>query len=634
MKLKTLPLFSLNQFFKIIFIIGLGSLYAAKANSQTNNEPENPGVIESLERLLDVHHQQFQKNKSKIQSDLKILTEVNNSKDIKIDPQFMRSLIFHSEERYFALIQKDECKFLSVLENNLLKTSEGEVSNILVTFKNKENKIVSAALPKNDFFEQVYKKKCLNNQEYSTLFSEANLQKTMEGIKFSIPKNSNDCNIIYKDWIDNSYTPYLCKIQQILKKSKNQKLVDSLRLKTNALQRTYLDNLCSHLNDSEKFCADYLKSDVWNKIINGEMPNYKLSFKCQNLLNKADDVTNKDLKNCAAKLITEPTICETKGNKDFPSNFPMQNCDLISDALNHSKLITNYHDCPGNVENEAITNIHRIVNHFSPRNIVSNKETCSGEASYSFARLNFDIKHDVGWPLKVCYLNHVKETEECLPYIPGSRSDEPLSEDQVIAKILYHQKGAAAKTKCKIVDSKTYNPLRSEFKFGCFIVYNSESCTTGTCEKKVIWEEKTQQDIHFIGKPSFDYFPTSFLKERYSFVNMLNELKGTQSRTIKNLTDLKFFLDKISNGIIHGVGCAEDLIPEESQRIVLNQCHPMPFIIDGYQVKNNETWLVLRSAIDDLHSPRLTLWQNIFNSVSSYRELHPLNTWALYGIKK
>ena len=200
MKLKTLPLFSLNQFFKIIFIIGLGSLYAAKANSQTNNEPENPGVIESLERLLDVHHQQFQKNKSKIQSDLKILTEVNNSKDIKIDPQFMRSLIFHSEERYFALIQKDECKFLSVLENNLLKTSEGEVSNILVTFKNKENKIVSAALPKNDFFEQVYKKKCLNNQEYSTLFSEANLQKTMEGIKFSIPKNSNDCNIIYKDW--------------------------------------------------------------------------------------------------------------------------------------------------------------------------------------------------------------------------------------------------------------------------------------------------------------------------------------------------------------------------------------------------------------------------------------------------
>ncbi|MGZ3789301.1 MAG: hypothetical protein ACXVLQ_12305, partial [Bacteriovorax sp.] len=466
-----------------------------------------------------------------------------------------------------------------------------------------------------------------------TLFSEANFQKTIEGIKFSVPKDSSECLSIHKEWMDNSFTPYLCKIQQIIKKSKSQNLVELYKSKIPTMQRTYIDNLCSNITTPEHFCENYLKSDVWNKVINGEVPLYKMSYKCQNFLNK-NAVDNGDLRNCAAKMISEPMTCETKGNKNFPSDFPLQNCNNLSDALGKSKLVTNYHDCPGNVDNEALTNIHRLVNHFDPRNISTNKETCAGEASYTFARLNFDIKHEEGWPLKICYMNHVSEKEECVPYIPGSRENEPRSEDLVIAKILYQQKGAPAKTKCRVVDSKTYNPLRSEFKFGCFIVYDAETCTTLSCDKKVIWEEKVQTDIKFIGKPTFDYFPSAFMNERYSFQSMINEVKGTQGRAIKNLTDLKFYLDKIPNGVVHGVGCVEDLLPEEFQRTAMNQCHPMPFIIDGHILKNNENWLVLRTAIDDLHTPRLSQWQNIFNAVSAYRELHPLNSWTLYGIKK
>lgn len=632
MKLKTSPLFLQNQFYNIIrFIVlamGLGS-FSTKVLAETN-----PGIIESLERLLNVHRKQYDQNKSKIQSNLKALSNITDLKDIKIAPQFMRSLIFHSDDKFLKLAQKDECKFLSALESNLLKTAEGDIESVLVAFKNKENITESVSLPKNDFFDQIYKKKCLNNREFSTLFNETNFQKTIEGIKFSVPKNSNECDVIHKEWLDNSFTPYLCGIQQVLKKSKNQTLVDLYKEKIQTLQRTYIDNLCNNLTSAAGFCENYLKSDVWSKVINGEAPLYKLSYKCRNLLGKNEDLNSNDLKNCAAKLINEPSICETKGNKNFPSNFPLQNCDNISDALNKSKLITNYHDCPGSVDNEAVTNVHRLINHFSPRKIMTNKETCGGEANYTFARLNFDIKYEDGWPLKICYMNHVEGKEMCEPYIPGSRDDEPLSEDQVISKIIYRHKGAPAKTKCRIVDSKTYNPLRSEFKFGCFIVYDFETCTTLSCNKKVIWEEKPLADIKFIGRPIFDYFPTAFVNERYSFINMINQVKGTQSRAVKNLTDLKFYLDKMPNGIVHGIGCVEDLIPEEFQRTVVNQCHPMPFIIDGHLKKEGETWLVLRAAIDDIHSPRLVLWQNIFNAVSAHSELHPLNTWTLYGLKK
>ncbi len=631
MKLKTSHPFLQNLFYKFFIILALIS-FTEGASSQDNKS--TPGLIESFERLSELSKEQFQKNKSRVQSQVNILTDIAGLPDVKLDPEFLKNLIINSDERFLLLSNKDECRFFSTLETNLLKTSDGNSDTIIVNFKNSKNEIVAAAIPRQDFFEQIYKKKCLNNREFSVLFSEANVQKTIDGIKFTVPKNKNECQAIHKEWIDNSYTPYLCRIQQIIKRSPIKSQSDFYTERVPLMKRTYLDNLCGSLSTPELFCESYLKSDVWNKAVNSEIPAYKMNYKCQNLMNKTDSLTNIDIRNCAAKLATDNQFCETRGNKNFSSNFPLQNCNNISIALNNAKLVTDYHDCPGAIDNEALTNVHRIVNHFSPRKIVSSRETCSGETNYTFARLNLDLKHLAGWPLKVCYLNRIDNKEACTSYIPGSRPDEPLSEDQVIAKILYLQKGAPAKTTCRIVDSKTYNPLRSDFKFGCFIVYNADNCTTLSCDKKVVWDEKHQEDIKFIGKPVFDYFPTAFMNERYAFINMINEVHGTQERTIKNFTDLAFQIEKIANSIVHGIGCVEDLLPETFYRAAINQCHPMPFIIDGVVRKSNENLLVIRLAIEDVHTPRLIQWSNIFNSVSAYQELHPLNTWTLYGIKK
>lgn len=611
-------------------LICLTSL-SGKAFSQ---ESSTPGIIESFERLLELHKEQFQKNKISIQSNLKAVSSLLGFEEVKLDPQYVKSLILHSDERFVKLAMKDECRFLSTLETNLLKTTEGNIDNILINYKTRDGKIESATMLKDDFFEQIYKRKCLNNREYSILFTEVNAQKTIEGIKFTIPKNKNECTVIHNEWLDNPYTPYLCRIQQVFKKPSLRKMADYYRERIPLMQRIYLDNVCNSISNPELFCSSYLKGDVWNKILTSEMPDYKMSYKCQQMYNKTAKLTVQEMRNCASKLASDNKFCETKGNKDYPSNFPLQNCNNISDALNKSKLITDYHDCPGNIDNEALTNIHRLVNHFAPRKIISTKETCRGEANYTLARLNLDIKHEAGWPLKICYMNRVNNKEACDTYIPGARADEPLSEDQIVAKILYTQKGAPAKTTCKLVDSKNYNPLRSEYKFGCFIVFNSETCSTLSCDKKVIWEEKVQEDIKFIGFPLFDYFPTAYTNERYAFTSLINEVKGTQDRMVRNLTDVKYWLDKMGNGVIHGIGCAEDLVPEQFQRMAINQCHPMPFIVDGHVEKDGETLLVTRLAIEDVHTPRFLMWPNIFNAVSAYQELHPLNTWTLYGIKK
>jgi hypothetical protein len=634
LKLKTSPLFLLNQFCKIITLIGLGS-YSTKAYSQESFEinTNTPGVIESLERLSELHKRQFEENTRASKSNVKALANLPDYKSIKIDPQFMRSIIINSDESYFKISQKDECKFLSLMENSLLRTSDGEINNIQVVFKNSTGQIEKASIPKNDFFIETYKSKCINNREYSVLFSDLNFEKTIQGIKFPIPKNNNECDNVHKGWLENSFTPYLCHINQKIKSNKDIEN-DIYKSKISTLNRNYINNLCSNLNSSAKFCENYLKNDIWTQVLNGEAPVYKISYKCKNLMGKTDDPTLNDLKNCASKLINDSQICITKGTKNLLSDFPNASCEDISLALGKSKLITNYHDCPGSIDNEALTNIHRIVNHFDPRKIISSKENCAGETSYTFAKLNLDIKNDAGWPLKVCYLNRISNKEECTPYIPGNRPNESLSETQVISKILYLQKGAPPKTQCKLVDSQTYNPVRTDYKYGCFIVYSAENCTTLSCSKKIIWDEKVQEDIKYIGKPVFEYFPAAYLNERYSFSHLINEVKGIQSRPIKNLTYLKFYLDNIPNSIVHGIGCLEDLIPEEYQRTSINQCQPFPFIIDGYVLRKNEIWLTFRAPTDDLHSPRFILWQNVFNAVSAFRELHPLNSWTMYGLKK
>lgn len=618
-----------NLFYRFYFVICLASI-SWQAYSE-DNQTLPPGIIESFERLLTAHKDQFEKSKN----DSLIVTagkeNLSQYKSIKFQTSFIQNIILHSDDKFYTLAKINECKFLSVMEANLLKTTDGLIEKIPLIVTDKNNFEKKITLYKEDFFDQIFKIKCLANKDYATLFNDSNFLKSFSGIKFTIPKNINECRLIHKEWVANDFTPYICEISQKNKKiTKTTPYVENVSL----LNRIYIQTLCNSLNDDEIFCSKYLKNDIWSKIINSEAPTWKMSFKCQQMFNKLEPLTDIEIKNCASKLSTNSKYCETNGSKDFPSYFPLQDCETISNTLVKSKLITNYHDCPGNVENEALTNIHRIVNHFSPRKIITSKETCNSEASYSFAKLNFEIKNEIGWPLKVCYQDKLSNTEKCSTYIPGSRPEEPLSEDNVISKILYLQKGAPAKTVCKIVGSKTYNPVRSEYKFGCFIVNSTDVCSTMTCEKKVIWDNKIQSDIKFIGKPIFDYFPTTYKNERYSFTKLHNEIRGTQERMIRNMPDMKFYLDSIESSIVHGIGCAEDLLPEIFPRLTINQCKPLPFIVDGHMKKGEDNFLVVRLSIDDLHTPRFISWPNLFNSVSAYQEIHPLNTWTLYGIKK
>lgn len=651
-KLKMWPLYWLNLFCKSFLLLSL--LACSVSVVAQTSKPKQPGVIESLELLLDLHKKQFKLLASKVRRNPRVLSSISDIKELGLHPFFVRSILFHSDEKYLSLAGQNKCLFYSLLENDLLKTAEGRIKNVIVNFVTNSGKKESAILTRSDFINQVYKKSCRTKKETSLLFSDENLTSTLQKIDYPTPANKNDCEAILDDWQRNPFTPYLCKIPEHIQlgtvaKRKLSKTGNSdfsrrrtyvelirraefLKKKIPYFERSYLNNLCYGLSNTEKFCRPYIANDVWSKVISGEFPDYFLAPKCKASLGK-DKLTKNQLKSCASKFKSEPKFCVNKGKGGLKSFNPSPNCNELSDALMVSQLETDYHDCPGFIDNEGMVNIHRIVSHLDGVKLNSNSKSCINEVNNTFARLLFDYNYEEGWPLRLCYMDRIEDKEKCDPYIPGNNSGDKMAEGNVVANILHRTKGLPSSLKCTVIDTKRFNPNFLEFKTGCYIVYDPNQCTVQFCPKKILNNLREIKDIRYEGKPEFDYFATSFKKEKFSLSNILKEIFKLKESKIRNFTDLIFFLDRKTSNIVHGIGCAEDLVPSSFKKTGLNQCKPLPFIIDGYIKDGTQVNMVTRLAIDDIHSPRLIPWNFIFNSIASYKVLHPLDTWTLFGIQ-
>lgn len=617
---------------------------------------EDTGLIGSIETLMSVDKTQYEKLLSEASKNPLALSDLSQIKSVKLDPQFTRSLLFHSEKKYVSIISRNPCFFYAALQNNLLQTVEGNFQNVVVLIEKTSGERESALVTTENFLNAVYQKECFSNRDIATLFEPANLQKTMSSITFTAPKTESECGIIYNEWLNNLYTLFLCKYPEKIKQASKAILteqdyssnnvvkiraVNNLKREANEInnllstfQRNYLQNLCDNLESKDKFCKSYMSTDIWSKVVSGERPRFNMSYKCQSIGSIKTNLTDAQLAACKNKLIQTPRTCVTSGSKGFPSYFPNPNCLDQSEALINGSLKANYHDCPGSIDNIAITNVHRLMNHFAPRDIISTPETCANEAGYSFAKLNFDFENENGWPLRICYDDRLESKNICLPYIPGHNPNTDLSETYVMTKILSKLYSIPSEYECRFIPKQRYNPERLEFKTGCQIVFDADNCTPIYCPKTIYLDLKdVSPKLRYEGVPSFEYLPTSYSNEKFAVSNIMNETYKLTQKGIRNLTELSFYFEQNKNGLIHGVGCLEDLRPEDFTKHSFNQCTPAPFIIDGISKKSDDIKIVFRLSIDDVHSPRLLPWNNLFSAVKSYQTLHPLQTWSLFGVK-
>jgi hypothetical protein len=194
-------------------------------------------------------------------------------------------------------------------------------------------------------------------------------------------------------------------------------------------------------------------------------------------------------------------------------------------------------------------------------------------------------------------------------------------------------KGLGADELCRLVPRKNFNPVLLAFKRRCFALYDEDTCTAMWCPKEVMWQDKSQLRLRTDGMPAFDYFPASPNQKNLSFSALLEKKYKFHSSPVKNLTELELYLSQNANNILHGIGCAEDILPSFFPREALNQCTPMPFIIDGLLKRDNTTYLSIRTAFDDVQTPRMINWGYIYTAVKAWSDLHPSGQWGLYVVR-
>ncbi len=629
-------------------------LFSSLTYAQNGPAPEKaPGLIESLQSIVKDTREQLQKEFQNLSSTQKIeeAPTLELIQDSEIDSLFLKSIFLHSEKRYLEMINLNSCHLYALLDNELLKSALGTVDLVMMTNKGRK------FLVKHDLLTQeIYKYKCQNFAQYSKIFSRQSLKRTVMAIPYPVPKTESECEKIIEDWKKNDYLPYLCKIPhsvdqgaraQRLKDNKDNLSLAQKRLINQVIadgeyyqnqipyfERSYLTNLCNAIESKDLFCTPYLAQDAWAKIINGELPKDNLNFRCNDLLKRPpeSELTQAQQMICANKLKDEPQLCTTDTTDKYAGIFPRPNCSQVSMALNYGRLKTSFHDCPGQIDNGALTNLHRILGHFEKKEISSTVESCKAETTNTYYDFLNTAKRNDLWPLQACFFDRLENKEMCRPYIPGSLKKSNISEDIVVAGILSRMGKISSRTTCRIITKKEYRPVLLEYKNGCYIIFDQNNCSNSYCPKEIIIDQKEVEGITFKGSLEFDYFPNNWADQKKSVTTTLDEIYKIPERKLQNLTMVQLFLKQHPEGIIHGLGCAEDLIPTVIKRISFNQCTPAPFIVDGMFEKDENKTLVLRTAFDDILSPRLTPWNWVFTAVMKYQDMHPLKQWNLYGL--
>ncbi len=604
-------------------------------------EIEYPGIIQTFESLIEIDKNKINELRKKIPENNDELKDSKKVLNLELQVDFLNSIILHSKSAYVKMASSDRCRMYDAILTDLLKSSEGKISQVFINYTTRSGQKQTAILSKKDFLTNVVNQECPQTTKLVEQFQIKILDQTLNSIQFEIPTNIDQCRISHLGWQKNAKTPYLCQIYEYLeevnknegdpKTLKQRKAVGKvLESKLTNHQKDYIENLCENLDDEQSYCDNFLKISFWSKIADQQKDKIYLEDICKNI-NKKNKLNEVDYKICLNRIKSEQDLC-LYGKENNHHLSPNLDCDSLSIALNHSSLKSNYNDCPGVNDQMASNLFSRIffnINNSEPKEYSG---PCSVISSGEVVKFNEKFNNDEAWTLKACYFDKIKEREICSNTFFGEYENHPYSLTKVIANILKETKGASESLKCSMIDNSEYNPLLLEYKNGCHIIYEKLKCLQSECKFKIVFNDREIKDINIQGRNLLDFYPSSIKNERFSIHYLLkNDFKQSIIQ-ISNLTFATSFFNKSKKGVLYGVGCAEDLLPSFFKSNYLNQCSPVPFIVDGIVKNESEISFVTRTSLDSLQTPRLIQWSQIFSGVKSYQKFHPLKIWSLHGI--
>lgn len=615
---------------------------------------QTPGLYQSFEKFIDIGKTNFIAKLERLQKSPDQLRNLGELDKVDFDPDFLNHILFYTPTRYAMLAQKDKCSFYDLVLAELIKDHQGPIEYFIIRYTPKKGKARRAYVTKNIFMEKIGSKQCPNAMKFQSYFTPQNFSKTIKTIKLSTPTSLDNCYEVHKSFSSDYKTPYLCSIYEKIggirtldteirntPKSNYRKLqyLNSEKKTAQSYLKLmdekgldYLKNLCTHIDKPKMFCNEFFQKNFWRRIANGEKSAKHIESLCYSIL-KIDpsrlSLSQGTINSCIRKINQNKELCHYANTKDA-SLVPKPNCENISKAMNYSRLYSEYDDCPGETGNQGLVNVNRILQHVSPSPQLKSSH-CSLNAANRFVSFNEEVGNNI-WKVFLCYDDKIEEKEICLPSLTGNVEGSPYSMGTVVSKILEKTKAAPKDLECKVVSDKEFNSALLKFKSGCWVISNSKNCNAISCQHKIIWREKIITHIKQKQSVLFDYFANSFKNERYSQANLIKNNFNLTEKKVLNVTSLKNIFSKNPKAIVHGIGCAEDLLPTFFKKYAFNQCSPLTFIVDGYVEDTGYISLIVRSSLDDLHAPRIISWSQVFSAVKSYQLFQPINDWGLYAI--
>lgn len=606
-----------------------------------------PGMVTSLKKMITVSDRYFDKMNSV--NNTFSNKELESAEAVDFPTPYINSLILYTESTFKNLMSANECSFYNLMINDLFTTPTGDIEKIPIRVK-KGSEILTGIITRDQFLNLIAYKRCPELKILSDQFSITNIGKTL---RESIPKRPSSkelCQNQFSEHLIDNKTPFLCGLIQKIKSEEslmekkavtsktdfrtmeiiNEKLGVIKVLKKTITNRSfeYYENLCTNLNSSKNYCDTELSKNIFSEISEKKMDATPIRGLCESLYK--EKLSFEILRKCALELSVRNDLCHYAGEQN-PGLFPKPNCQELSTALNMSSYNSYFQDCPGAVGNETISNIARLYQYFQPRKI-PRVDQCYLNTTALFLNFLDKVNYTDAWENSFCFVDPITEKESCINTLQGNYPSSPYSEQKSLSAALARTRGIPDNTKCQMVTLNEYDPTRLNYSEGCMIVYNPDNCYGTVCEQRIFMGKKEVTHLKRKQSVNMEYFASSETRSKYAATSLLKTFFKKKTKEIRNLSQLKSFLKNQTKGIIHGIGCAEKILPHFFAQNKLNQCTAITFMVTGILVKNRNASLIVHTTVDDINTPRIIDWSQVFQGVTDYQNIHPRKYWGLNGL--
>jgi hypothetical protein len=604
--------------------------------AQDFNSSITPSLYDSFLSLIQIN----KRNKANIGNNFTDVLKVpeldfeKNEYSLPID--FVQMIIFQTE---FKVLQGQKSKLCGILEILWFKLHDPSFKDyylpIISKAKNSEQTKNYLIEPKG-FIEKLIPNKCPAS---ISILSSLKINKFSELPFYELlnaPNDLSSCKSRYEQLSSSAYRNYFFYLQSILDQSQKlytlkeldkdqKKLMIQAKVIEKKLQKHGIDAVynITHANNEEDFCDFYFKGDFFDKVSKNPS-NYK------NLLSNL--CSNQDINKCVEQLALTPERCLKKGVQSFT---PGVECNALGNHFESAKIKFEESDCPARIEQEGVVNAARslsILEKFPTQK--NGLYSCIGDNLKNFIDFNQEMGKEDQWNSYLCYKNPISKKEKCLKTFFSSDQANSISIVRRISEALKETKKVRFAPTCDFEEQSVFFRNSSINQKGCKIIFNNENCFLNRCPFKVAINGRIiESDFKLKSNFNFSYLSDLKKGQRNSFQSRVQRKYKLKEKKLYNLTQLKSVLQS-KKVMIHGIGCAEDFLPNFYTRKTFNQCLPLPFLITGIIERKNALTegVLIQLSIDNAQTYRQFSWKKIKTAVENLQQNHPTRSWGLNAL--